>query len=116
MNYLDWAINDPQQRSRWREAFALLAEVLDCDSNCVLVHCRNGQDRSCFTIYAYLRLMVGMMHDTAVQFVQERVDVHGEPLFDMSRQSSDLTGWVTSSVGASTEAESGLLAWVPGNG
>ena len=51
--YLDWAINAAKQRQYWREAFSLLSDALDCAANVVLVHCRNGQDRACFAVYAF---------------------------------------------------------------
>ena len=56
ISYLDWPINLVSQRAYWREVFALLSDALGTSGSAVLVHCRNGKDRSCFLVYASLRM------------------------------------------------------------
>ena len=111
ISYLDWAINAPAQRLNWREAFSLLSDALDSAANVVLVHCRNGKDRSCFAVYAFLRLVHEMDHTDALRHVYQRVDQKGYPLFDIACQSNELRQWVESNLGAALDAESGICCW-----
>ena len=80
----------------------------------MLVHCRNGQDRTCFAVYAFLRLVHEMDHGTALAHVSQRADVRGQPLFDIARQRSELIEWVNSNVGSAIDAESGIGCWEQG--
>ena len=109
--YLDWAINAARQVQYWREAFSLISDALDCAANVVLVHCRSGQGRACFAVYAFLRLVHEMDHGTALTHVSQRVDVRGQPLFEIARQRSELIEWVDSNVGSAIDAESGICCW-----
>ena len=115
IKYLDWAINFPTQRKYWREVFSQMSDALDSAANVVLVHCRNGKDRSCFAVYAFLRLVHHMDHQTALWHVSQRVDQRGYPLFDVARQRSELMEWVDANLGAAMEAESGLCCWQHGS-
>ena len=116
ISYLDWAINSPAQRIYWREAFFLMSDALDSAANVVLVHCRNGKDRSCFAVYAFLRLVHEMDHADALWHVSQRVDQRGYPLFDIPRQRNELMEWVESNFGAAIDAESGICCWQHCNG
>ena len=115
IKYLDWAINFPTQRKYWREVFSQMSDALDSAANVVLVHCRNGKDRACFAVYAILRLVHEMDHGTALTHVSQRVDVRGQPLFDIGRQRSELIEWVNSNVGSAIDAESGICCWEQGS-
>ena len=84
--------------------------LLDSPNN-VLVNCRNGKDRSCFAVYAFLRLFHRLEHTKALKLVQQRVGPRGYPLFDIGRQSSELVQWVEHNVEADLNAESGLCNW-----
>ena len=84
-------------------------------ANVVLVHCRNGQDRSCFAVYEFLRLVHHMDHQTALRHVYQRVDQHGYVLFDVTKQKSELVGWVHANLGTPIEAESGVYHWQYGS-
>ena len=67
-----------------------MSDALDSADNVVLVHCRNGKNRSGFAIYAFLRLVHEMNHATALWHVSQRVDQQGYPLFDIARQRNEL--------------------------
>ena len=82
----------------------------------MLVHCRNGKDRSCFAVYAFLRLVHEMDHAAALWHVSQRVDQQGYPLFDIARQRNELMEWVESNFGAALDAESGISCWQHCNG
>ena len=92
-----------------------MSDALDDAANVVLVHCRNGQDRSCFAVYAFLRLVHHMDHQTALRHVYQRVDHLGYPLFDVTKQKSELMEWVHGNLGTPTEAESGVYNWQYGS-
>jgi hypothetical protein len=113
-SYLDWPINSAAQRCYWREVFALLSDTLGSSRNAVLVHCRNGKDRSCFLVYAFLRLQHGLNHASALSCVSQRIDVRGYPLFDYASQNNQLLEWVDTSLGASLNADSGVMRWRAG--
>ena len=100
----------------WREAINLISDVLDSAASVVLVHCRNGKDRSCFAVYAFLRLVHEMNHVTALGHVSQRVGQRGYPLFDIARQRNELMEWVESNFGAALDAESGISCWQHCNG
>ena len=80
----------------------------------MLVHCRNGQNRACFAVYAFLRLFHEMDHNDALRLVHKRVDVQGRSLFDFSYQRPELIEWVNSSGGLDLQAESGICCWEQG--
>ena len=111
ISYLDWAINWESQHVYWREVFFLIADALEDPNNAVLVHCLNGKDRSCFVVYAFLRLKYEMDHVAALQCVYQRQDRNGLPLFDINRQRGDLMEWVGQNFGTATDAESGMYCW-----
>ena len=111
---LDWPINSKEKRRIWREVFNLISDAHDNASNVVLVHCRHGKDRSCFAVYAFLRLVYEMNHEDALWFVQKRVNNKGNPLFKLEEQSSDLMKWVDDNLGATVDAESGICCWEHG--
>ena len=71
---LDWPLS-------WREVFALLSDAFASCGNAVLLHCKNGKDRSCFLIYAFWRLRHGMEHAEALTCVSQRIDMKGCPLY-----------------------------------
>ena len=114
ISYLDWPIYLTLQRTSWREVFALLSDALASSENAVLVHCRNGKDRSCFFVYAFLRRLHGMDYASAIACVAQRIDKRGCPLFNYTSQGNELTGWMDAALGSSPEAESGILYWQRG--
>ena len=107
-------MNWVKQYVYWREVFFMIADALEDEKNAILVHCVNGKDRSCFVVYAFLRLKYEMDHAAALECVHQRKDQNGRPLFDLSRQRGDLVDWVESNVGAATDADSGMYCWQMG--
>ena len=95
--------------------FFLMADALESAANVVLVHCRNGKDRSCFAVYAFLRLVHGLEHSDVLWHVQQRVGPQNYPLFDIARQSNELLEWVQTNLGADMDAESGIRCWQHGS-
>ena len=110
IKYLDWPINISTQCNYWRVVFAQMSDALDSAADAVLVHCRNGKDRSCFAVYASLRLVHHMDHQTALRHVSQRVDRYGYPVFDGVRcvLLPELMEWVHANLGTPMEAESGV--------
>ena len=92
-----------------------MADALDSAANVVLVHCRNGKDRSCFAVYAFLRLLHRLEHTNALWHVQQRVGPRKYPLFDIACQRNELLMWVEENVDADTDAESGIFCWQHGS-
>ena len=111
IQYLDWPVNSESKRRFWREVFGMLADALSISANTVLVHCKNGKDRSAFTVYAFLRLLHSFPHKDAISLVNQRLDIYGQPLFDYNAQDSKLTCWLQDSLESSVEPESGQLRW-----
>ena len=111
IQYLDWPINLDSKRGLWREVFGMLADVLETSTNTVLVHCKNGKDRSAFTVYAFLRLIKSCSHNDAISCVSRRLGTNGKPLFRHSSQDEKLTRWLEEALECSVEPESGQLRW-----
>lgn len=111
IQYLDWPVNMETKRSSWREVFGLIADALEISSNVVLVHCKNGKDRSAFTVYAFLRLLRNFSHQAAVNLVSQRLSTDGEPLFRYENQNHELTEWLEQVSTCSVAPESGVLSW-----
>ena len=116
IQYLDWPVMRRGERDHWREVFAMIASVLLQQSACVLVHCKNGRDRSACVLFAFLRVYYNLSHEAALNVVQARQSVHGWPLFDFSSLDFVLHKWIESSVGAELQAESGYYNWKAGTG
>ena len=109
--YLDWSISYVEEHQRWREVFHLISDALEDESNVVLVHCKNGKDRSCYAVYAFLRLRYGMNHKDALTWVQERVGTDGIPLFQLENQRAEMRRVVDDNLNESIDAESGICCW-----
>ena len=92
-----------------------MQDALHGTHNAVLVHCRNGKDRSCFAVYAFLRLVHGLEHSKALWHAQQRVGPQNYPLFDIARQINELVEWVQTNLGADMDAESGMCCWQHGS-
>ena len=116
IQYLDWPVMRRGERDHWREVFAMIASVLLQQSACVLVHCKNGRDRSASVLFAFLRAVHKLSHEAALDIVKARRNVQGRPLFDYSRQDSIIHTWIESSVGTELHAESGYYNWKAGTG
>ena len=92
--YANWPINNHKHRARHQAVFDAIDQVLASSDGCLLVYCRNGQDRSVFLCYAYLRLWHKMGHTTAMQVLASRCDCHYKPLFYYDRQNEDNREWL----------------------
>ena len=88
-----------------------MADALETSTNGVLVHCKNGKDRSAFTVYAFLRLLHNFSHRDALNLVATRLGTTGWPLFEYDQQDSDLTAWLEGVSDSSQAPESGVLCW-----
>ena len=92
-----------------------MTDVLMTSSNVMLVHCKNGKDRSAFVIYAFLRLLHSYTHEAAMAILAQHRGASGEPLFNYKTQDSDLLQWLGRVASEPTEFESGLLSWRAGS-
>ena len=111
IRYIDWPVRSESHRRSWREVFALIVDALETSSNVVLIHCKNGRDRSAFTVYAFLRLEKKISHIDAMEIVERRLGFNGRPLFRYDKQDPELTQWLDFVAGSNTSAKSGMLHW-----
>ena len=103
--YYMWPINFSEARLQFQAVFNAMYKVLQSPGGCLLVHCRNGKDRSAFLIYAYLRFMHNYGHASALHILSVRRSVQGHPLFEFDNQSFDLIKWVENILNSRDEVD-----------
>ena len=111
ISYLDWPIGNTSERSLGRAVFSSLSKVLSRPNNAVLVHCRNGKDRSCMAVFAFLRLQMSFTHGDALQALRVRVGCNGKPLFNLNDQHQAVLNWYHDSLDESCEEAPFEAVW-----
>ena len=80
IEYFDWCINHEASRRDYRDVFSRLERILKHPASCVYVHCKSGRDRSPITLYAFLRLQIGLSADKAWASLQCRIGKNHWPV------------------------------------
>ena len=61
---------------------------------CIYVHCRNGKNRSAYTVYALLRLAFRIPEALAREALANRVDRNGFPLANLDAHCEVVHAWL----------------------
>ena len=108
---MDWPINSLTLQKQWREVFHCMQSALQSESTRMLVHCVNGKDRSPLAVYAFLCMYHKHTSTTAINALSARKDRHGQPLFQLSMQRTEMLEWVEKGLSEELESESGVYTW-----
>ena len=84
MRYYNYPIRETAQQARYPAVFRAMEEVLASSTKTR----KNGKDRSCFLVYAFLRLW-------HLQILNARCDANQRPLFCYEKQTPECVDWLT---------------------
>ncbi len=95
-----WCINSSFDQRRYLPIFNAVHAVLGRPSGAVYIHCKNGKDRSAFTVYSFLQLMYGVSEDQAREAVGNRLDTSGRRLANLDFYQEGSREWLERSLRA----------------
>ena len=71
-------MNYGPDRHRYLRCFSAIRDELSREGGCVYIHCKNGKDRSAFTVYSLLRLEYGFTDEAARAALETRLGTRGQ--------------------------------------
>ena len=94
-DYMEFSTTFEKYQRRHEEKFHHIREELGKPTGRVLVHCRNGKDRSPFFVYAFLQLAYGAPDGVARSaVVQARRDPQGNQLVNLEQADQRMKDWL----------------------
>ena len=99
ISFFDWCIRSHVDRREYERTFTRLRSALSQPSSVVYIHCKSGRDRSCQTVYAFLRIAYGLDDRTATEALSSRHSVDGAPLANL-QMDENTQAWLQETVKA----------------
>jgi hypothetical protein len=85
--YLDWSINFPPHFKLIPEVFHSMRQILADNGTRLLVHCKNGTDRTALALFGYL-MFNGYDEQDALAKLDARKGTDGNPIMNVSANNS----------------------------